>query len=100
MKLTPEQTAAEEALQKAIDMMSAAYPIVDKADDEQSVTSGWLVGDWAVIISSTGFDVEGDMHDSYQLAFSGGNMPEYRAKGLFKQALDMMLVGEHIEDKE
>lgn len=85
MKQTPEQKAAQEALQAAIEQHRKAF-----TDAEDVPIIGEITTDWITVAACISYDDDGDQTVAYHWALSNGAMPDHTAKGLLVHALDMV----------
>jgi hypothetical protein len=88
--LTPEQKAANERVQTAI---KEYLQLLGLPADE-------VMGDWMAIVSSVGWDEEGDPKNAYYLIFANGALQEHVGLGLLAKAQDLMINGYRAEDDE
>lgn len=84
--MTPEQQAAQEELQRALERHVKAF--------KPDMSDGELLVDWACIAQLTRFNEQGNRESAYQLIYANGAMEEHRAKGLFYHALHLVDFGE------
>lgn len=84
--MTPEQQRAQDNLQKAMSEHVEAF----KSDP----TDNGILVDWACVAQLTRFNEEGGRDSAYHLIFSGGEMEEHRAKGIWHHGIDLLTFGE------
>lgn len=87
-RFTPEQTAANEQLQSAMENYLRTF----------CRQQGALLVDWVVVLQSSWYDDDGDRCSAYHMAFSTGEMDEHRAIGLLEYGKDLVLHGEAADD--
>ena len=91
MSFTPEQRATQARLQAAVEDQIAQYR-ADNVHRGQSEDTG-VVTDWVLVVSTTGFDRDGDEESGYYLSYAGGQMPDHRAIGLLHYGIHMIKTG-------
>lgn len=79
MTRTPDQVAAESALETALHNVAAAYGISE---------DGVFVGDWVAVVEVQHPEQEG--RTAYELFVSGGVLPAHRVFGLLSMGEDLM----------
>lgn len=79
MPRTPEEVAATEALEQAIQKFMA---LLDIRSDAQ-------LGDWLVIASAPYVDPDGDVDSEYFALLSGGSMLNHVVQGLLAKGRDI-----------
>lgn len=88
--MTPEQQAAQEALQVAVERHVRAF--------RPGVAMVEVTGDWLLVACITILDTDkadlGERSYAYNLAFSGGEQPEHIAYGLLREAEILLRDGE------
>ncbi len=90
MTFSPEQRDAQDVLQTAIEHHVRAFSGADVGGKE-------IVADWVACVELAGFNERGERTTAYHLIFSGGEMPDHRAVGLFSHARDLMRFGDRAE---
>lgn len=85
---TPEQNEAQERLQQAIEHHCRVW-----TPDEDIPEHGEILVDWAIVMHLASYDDEGDQKAAYRIAYSGGEMPDHRAVGLFEYATHLVKFG-------
>lgn len=76
--------------------MYRASRMDDGVPDDEGV-----VVDWVCVVQTQSYDSDGDMQSGYYMSFSGGEMPDHRAIGLFEMGRQLVLEGggpRHVED--
>jgi hypothetical protein len=84
MRMNPQQKAAQEKLEEAVQQHVAAY----RGDDDG------VIADWILVTSTSGYDADGDGTSGYYMAYQGGEMSEHRAVGLLEWGKHMLTIGE------
>lgn len=87
MKMTPDQKAASQALQKAVeDHIKAIDDEIGRPDNPMVVT------DWITIVACEGYSDDGLM-SSYYILMPNGEIAEHKALGLLKYGSRMLVDG-------
>lgn len=83
MSRTPEERAANDAIEVAIDAYREAYRAA-----HPDCTHGTMV-DWVVIAAETKANMEDPSEDvtAYSIVMPGGGIPWYRARGLLEAGI-------------
>ena len=84
---TPEQLAAQERLQAAIEEHVRAFRV--GVSDDVEVT-----GDWMLVAAVVSLDLEdNERRYAYHLGFSGGEQPEHIVYGLMRMGTQLVSEG-------
>jgi hypothetical protein len=84
MSATPEQSAANDVLVKAIQDVIDAYDLPCKRDD------GAVIVDFMVIVEHACIGADGEDRENYNLLFHHGDTRRSTALGLLAEARDML----------
>jgi hypothetical protein len=85
---TPEQKAADDALDTAIHTCLDAYGCLTvESDPEEGGTYPLATVNWIVLVEQRGFDQDGDSRTTLAHVYRDGDMPEIARIGLLRAAL-------------